>query len=138
MTVPGFPQFLTDLEVRLLDFLKTQQFITDVAVLTATDAAVLATANLDALTTETGATSFASEVIDIISQFAATATDMAPSNRREFMSDYRALVTSAAKEKATAPAKTSAAGNAAGPARTDLRFVSGAVAVLIVAVVVAL
>ena len=138
MTVPGFPQFLTDLEVRLLDFLKTQQFITDVAVLTATDAAVLATANLNALTTETGAASFGSEVIDIISQFAATATDMAPSKRREFMSDYRALVTSAAKETATAPAKTSAAGNAAGPARMDLLFVTGAVAVLIVAVVVAL
>lgn len=151
MTVPGFPKFATDLEATLLGFLKTQQFITDVPALTATNT-VLGTADLAAITTETGAVSFGSEVLDIVSKFAATETDMAPSNKREFMSELEALITPATIEADTAPsgssdtkgaaisviAEPSAATKAAGLGRMDLLFVSGAVAALIVAAVVAL
>ena len=94
--------------------------MTDTATLTA-DPAVLAT--------KTGVVSFYSEALDIVTQFAATATNMAPSDRTEFMSEYLAEATNTA---ATMP------GNAAGLARMDRLSVSCAVAALIAAVAVAL
>ena len=157
-TVSGFPELYSQLGEELLSFITTQQFLTDPALLTAGPAE---------LATQTGIVSFTSELVDIVTQFVATETNMAPSDRAKFMVELHsalASVTGTASEATntsseatktsseatnTAPEATNTAseamniavtmpGSAAGLACMDLLSVSCAVAALIAAVAVAL
>ena len=129
-TVSGFPEFFSQLDEELLSFIVTQTFLTDTAMLTA---------GLAVLATQTGAISFGSEALDIVTQFASTATNMAPSDRAEFISELKSIGSSIGRTAiAGAATAAPAPGSAAGLARMDLLSVSCAVAALIAAVAVAL
>ena len=129
-TVSGFPEFFSQLDEELLSFIATQTFLTDTAMLTA---------GMAVLATQTGAISLGSEALDIVTQFASTATNMAPSDRAEFISELKSVGSSIAHTAIAGTATAAAApGSAAGLARMDLLSVSCAVAALIAAVAVAL
>ncbi|KAF8535199.1 hypothetical protein BDD12DRAFT_856440 [Trichophaea hybrida] len=84
-TVSGFDDFTSQLDNKLLKFIMTQTYISDISSFTATD-------NLEAATTNPSISSFTKALVSEVTKFAATETYLPQNDRDRMASEFASFL----------------------------------------------